>query len=68
MADEFTALQEHIAHLSSEVDSLSDEVARQAREIEKLRRQVEMLLERAAEREYEAGGSLPVADRRPPHW
>lgn len=68
MADEFTLLEERIAHLTAEVDSLSDEVVRQGREIEGLRRQVAMLLAREAEREHEAGGSVPVADRPPPHW
>ncbi len=26
------------------------------------------LLEREAEREAEAGGAIPLADQRPPHW
>jgi SlyX protein len=66
--DDLTALEERIAHLLSEAEDLSSEVARQAREIEALRRQVKMLLAREAERDYEEGGSVPLADVKPPHY
>jgi SlyX protein len=60
--------EERIAHLTRTVDDLSDVVADQARRIEALERRVEMLMRRAAEAELDAGGSVPMADVRPPHW
>jgi len=63
-----TLLEERIAHLMATVDDLSDVVARQQREIDALTRRVEMLMQREAEREYDAGGSIPLADQKPPHW
>ena len=60
--------EEEIAHLRRTVDDLSEVVARQTREIEQLSRRVGLLLERAAEGEAEAGGTVPLADQRPPHW
>lgn len=63
-----TLLEERIAHLMATVDDLSDVVARQQREIDVLTRRVEMLMQREAEREYDAGGSIPLADQKPPHW
>lgn len=60
--------EEEIAHLRRTVDDLSEVVARQTREIEQLSRRVGLLLERAAEAEAEAGGTVPLADQRPPHW
>ncbi|TCO73851.1 SlyX family protein [Rhodovulum euryhalinum] len=68
MDTELTALEERIARLIAEAEDLSDEVARQGREIAVLRRQVDMLLGREAQREYEDGGSVPLADQKPPHW
>lgn len=62
-----TQLEERIAHLTRMVEDLSDVVAGQSREIERLSRRVGLLMEREAEREAE-GGSLPLADQRPPHW
>lgn len=62
------ALEEAVAHLTRAVDDLSEVVARQDAEIARLTRRVESLLRAAAERELEAGGSVPVADQRPPHW
>ena len=43
-------------------------VARQDGELARLTRRVEMLMNREAEREVEAGGTVPLADQRPPHW
>lgn len=67
MTAPMTALEERIAHLSRAVDDLSDVVTQQSKEIGHLTRRVAMLLEREAERESD-GGSLPLADERPPHW
>lgn len=67
MADQ-THLEEKIAHLTRVVDDLSDIVARQERELSRLTHRVQMLMEREASREYDAGGSIPLADQKPPHW
>ncbi|WP_370251596.1 SlyX family protein [Nioella sp.] len=63
-----TRLEEMLAHLSRQVEELSDVVARQDREIATLTRRVEMLMHREAERESEMGGTVPMADQKPPHW
>ncbi|MGC9369860.1 MAG: SlyX family protein [Paracoccaceae bacterium] len=63
-----TLLEERIAHLIAAMDDLSDVVASQQREIDRLTRRVEMLIQREAEREYDEGGTIPLADQRPPHW
>lgn len=68
MTDQITQLEERIAHLSRTVEELSDVVARQAREIEIMGRRLGLLMEREAEREMADGGSIPLADQRPPHW
>lgn len=60
--------EERIAHLTRTVDDLSEVVAAQARQIDVLERRVAMLMQRAAEAEVEAGGTVPLADQRPPHW
>jgi SlyX protein len=65
---EDTRIEEHLAHLSRVVDELSEVVARQDAEIARLTRRVEMLMQREAERELDAGGTVPLADQRPPHW
>ncbi|SLN51568.1 hypothetical protein PSJ8397_02699 [Pseudooctadecabacter jejudonensis] len=67
MSDQ-THLEEKIAHLTRTVDELSDIIARQEREISRLTHRVQMLMEREASREYDAGGSIPLADQKPPHW
>ena len=67
MSERLIALEELVAHLTRTVEDLSDVVARQEREITLLNRRVGMLMEREAEREAE-GGSIPLADQRPPHW
>jgi len=63
-----THLEETIAHLTRTVDELSDVMARQESEIAVLTRRVAMLMQRSAETELDAGGSVPLADQRPPHW
>jgi SlyX protein len=60
--------EEEIAHLRKAVDDLSDVVARQTREIEVINRRLGLLMQRAAETEAEAAGSIPLADQKPPHW
>ncbi|MFV1875347.1 SlyX family protein [Nioella sp.] len=63
-----THLEETLAHLTRQVDDLSDVIARQDREIAVLTRRVEMLMNREAERELDQGGTVPLADQKPPHW
>jgi len=67
MADN-TALEEQIAHLTRTVEELSDIVARQETELALATRRLAMLMEREATRELDAGGTVPLADQRPPHW
>lgn len=62
------ALEERVAELLVTVEELSDMVATQGREIDVLTRRLAMLMQREAEREYDAGGSVPLADQKPPHW
>ncbi|WP_322894920.1 MULTISPECIES: SlyX family protein [unclassified Yoonia] len=61
-------LEEKIAHLTRSVDDLSDIVARQDKELTLLTRRVALLMEREASRDLDAGGSVALADQRPPHW
>lgn len=65
---DMTAYEERIAHLARMLDDLSEVVARQDNEIARLTRRVEMIMSREAEREFAAGGSVPLADQKPPHW
>ena len=65
---DITPLEEQIAHLNRTVEELSDIVARQEKELALAQRRLAMLMEREATREYDAGGSVPLADQRPPHW
>lgn len=67
MSDQ-TNLEEQLAHLTRTVDELSDVIARQEGEISKLTYRVAILMEREASREMDAGGSVPLADQRPPHY
>jgi SlyX protein len=68
MSERLDKAEEEIAHLRKAVDDLSDVLARQTREIEVLNRRLGLLMERAAETEAEASGSIPLADQKPPHW
>ena len=68
MSERVTALEEMVAHLTQTVEELSDVLARQDGELSRLTRRVEMLMNREAEREAEAGDTIPLADQRPPHW
>jgi SlyX protein len=62
------ALEIQVAHLARSVDDLSDVVARQDREIATLTRRMALVLQREAERESDAGGAIPLADQKPPHY
>lgn len=66
--DHVTKLEEQLAHLTRTVEDLSEVVARQEAELAVAKRRLAMLMEREAAREYEAGGSVPLGDERPPHW
>lgn len=68
MASDNTHLEEQIAHLTRTVEELSDIVARQEKELTLLSRRMQMVMEREAQRELDEGGSIPLADQRPPHW
>ena len=63
-----THLEEQIAHLTRTVEDLSDIVARQEAELALASRRLAVLMEREAGRELDGGGSVPLADQRPPHW
>ena len=65
---DITHLEEQIAHLTRTVDDLSDIVNRQENELAVATRRLAMLMEREAGREMDAGGSVPLADQRPPHY
>lgn len=61
-------IEEALAHLLRTVDELSEVVSRQDAEIARLKARVQMLMEREAEREADASGGVPLADKPPPHW
>ncbi|WP_172623900.1 SlyX family protein [Octadecabacter sp. SW4] len=65
---DITHLEEQIAHLTRTVDDLSEIVARQEKELTVLTRRMHLVMEREATREVESGGTVPLADERPPHW
>lgn len=62
------ALEEQIAHLTKTVEELSDVLARQEQVIEVSTRRLAMLMQREAGREADGGGTVALADQRPPHW
>jgi SlyX protein len=66
--DRLHRAEEQIAHLTRIVDDLSAIVAAQASTLDRLTRRLSMLMEREAEREVDGGGTLPLADQKPPHW
>ncbi|MGB3313227.1 MAG: SlyX family protein [Albidovulum sp.] len=68
MMDRLDKTEEEVAHLRRAVDDLSDVVARQAGEIDLLTRRVALLMQRVAEAETDATGTIPLADQKPPHW
>jgi SlyX protein len=68
MQDRIERAEEQIAHLSKAIEELSDVALEQSRRIERLERQLGLMMEREAEREFDSGGSVPLADQKPPHW
>jgi SlyX protein len=68
MSDNTIRLEEQLAHHEKVVQELSDVLTDQARRIQRLERQLAMLMEREAEREFDTGGQIPLADQKPPHW
>lgn len=68
MSERLDRTEESLAHLMRIVEDLSDVVARQSREIDALTRRLSLLMEREADREVAGGGTIPLADQRPPHW
>lgn len=63
-----TQLEEQIAHLTRTVEELSDIIAQQQTDLSLAQKRIAMLMEREAGRELDAGGTVPLADQRPPHW
>ncbi len=68
MSDDTARLETRIAHLERMVEDLSDEVARQSKALDLAERRIFKLMQQAAEQELDAGGSVPLADQRPPHY
>lgn len=68
MQERMEKAEEQIAHLTRMVEDLSEVVARQAQEIGRMERRLGLLIEREAEREFDTGGQIPLADQKPPHW
>tara|TARA_R100000322_G_scaffold75912_8_gene47575 strand:- start:8478 stop:8690 length:213 start_codon:yes stop_codon:yes gene_type:complete len=68
MTDRITDLEEQVAYLTRTVDELSEVIARQDRTLDTVTRRLHLLMERSAEQELEAGGTVPLADQKPPHW
>ncbi|WP_298495609.1 SlyX family protein [uncultured Maritimibacter sp.] len=67
-SDRITDLEEQIAHLTRAIEDMSDVLARHDREMERVTRRLAMLMEREAAREADMGGTIPLADQKPPHW
>jgi len=61
-------LEEHMAHLTRQVDELNEVVINQGRDIARLKAQVSLLIAREAERAAEGGGGVILGDERPPHY
>lgn len=66
--NEISRLEERLAHLIRQNDDLSDIVAAQEARLSRLETRVRMLMEREADREIAEGGTVPLADQKPPHW
>ena len=65
--DRLQALEETVTHHAAAIDDLSDIVRAQSQIIDRLERRLALLMERAAEAEAEAGGTVTIADQ-PPHY
>ncbi|WP_209424807.1 SlyX family protein [Pararhodobacter sp. SW119] len=61
-------VEEQIAHLTRTTDDLSELLRGLTARLDRLERQLALLLDREAEREEGTGGSVLLADQRPPHW
>lgn len=68
MAARLERVEETLAHMVRTNEDLHEVIARQDIEIARLIRRVEMLMRQAAEAQLDAGGSIPLADQRPPHY
>ncbi|WP_442771972.1 SlyX family protein [Paenirhodobacter enshiensis] len=68
MTERIDHIEEQLAFQARITEELSEVLARQTREIGRLTRLVNLLMEREAEREFDAGGQIPLADQKPPHW
>ncbi len=66
--DRITELEESVTHLTRMLDELSEVIARQDSEIALMAHRIRLLMERAGEQELAAGGTVPLADEKPPHW
>ena len=65
---QITRLEEQIAHLARMVEELNEVVTKRSAEIDRLTRLVQALGERLNEQQEPGGGSILLADRKPPHW
>lgn len=65
---DMTQLEEQIAYLTRTVEELSDVVARQELDLVTAKRRIGLLMEREAQRDYDSGGTVQLADQKPPHW
>lgn len=66
--DRITELEIQLTHQAAAIEDLSELVRRQGDTIALLHKRLGLLLERAAEAELSGGGTVPLADQRPPHW
>lgn len=66
--DRLHQLEEALAHLARLTEDLSEVIARQDRDIARLTRRLDMLMQAEAERQADQGGTIPLADQRPPHY
>jgi len=66
--DRLTRIEEALAHQTRVTEDLSQIVEAQDTRIARLERRLGLLLERAAEQEFSTGGSVPLADQKPPHY
>lgn len=66
--DRLTYLEEQLAHQAKALDELNAVVTEQADEIATLTRRMRMVMERMAEHEIGADGTVPLADQKPPHY
>jgi SlyX protein len=68
MTDARQAAEEHITHLTRQLEDLSDQVARQATEIDRLKMRLDRVIERLLKSEQGEDTEIPLLEQRPPHW